>query len=97
MPYQHESAVNSINELEEPGITEDSVASTDGVSIHYQVQGKGTPALVFVHGWCCDLTYWEKQWDPFAEKYTVVSIDLAGHGQSGLNRESWTIPVLCSS
>jgi hypothetical protein len=33
---------------EEPGITEDSVASTDGVSIHYQVQGEGTPALVFV-------------------------------------------------
>jgi hypothetical protein len=40
LPYQHEGAVNSINELEEPGITEDSVASTDGVSIHYQVQGK---------------------------------------------------------
>ena len=78
---------------EEPGITEDHVASADGVSIHYQVQGKGTPALVFVHGWCCDLTYWEKQWAPFAEKYTIVLIDLAGHGQSGLNRESWTIPA----
>jgi pimeloyl-ACP methyl ester carboxylesterase len=77
----------------ESGIIRDSVASTDGVSIHYQAQGEGTPALVFVHGWCCDLTYWEKQWIPFSEKYTVVSIDLAGHGQSGLNRESWTIPA----
>jgi pimeloyl-ACP methyl ester carboxylesterase len=78
---------------EEPGIIKDQVASADGVSIHFQVQGDGTPALVFVHGWCCDLTYWEKQWAPFAEKYTVVSIDLAGHGESGLNRESWTMPA----
>jgi pimeloyl-ACP methyl ester carboxylesterase len=77
----------------EPGITRDFVASTDGVSIHYQVQGKGRPALVFIHGWCCDLTYWEKQWAPFSEKYTVVSIDLAGHGKSGMDREFWTIPA----
>jgi pimeloyl-ACP methyl ester carboxylesterase len=76
-----------------PGITNDYVASRDRVYIHYQVQGKGTPAIVFVHGWSCDLKYWEKQWAPFAEKYTVVSIDLAGHGRSGLNRESWTIPA----
>jgi pimeloyl-ACP methyl ester carboxylesterase len=75
------------------GITNDYVASQDGVFIHYQVQGKGTPAIVFIHGWSCDLKYWEKQWTPFAEKYTVVSIDLAGHGRSGLNRESWTIPA----
>jgi pimeloyl-ACP methyl ester carboxylesterase len=79
--------------LEEPGIAEDQVNSKDDVSIHYQIQGKGTPALVFIHGWCCDLTYWEKQWAPFSEKYTVVSIDLAGHGKSGRDREFWTIPA----
>lgn len=76
---------------EAPGITSNYVTSKDGVPIHYQVQGKGRPALVFVHGWSCDLKYWEKQWAPFAEKYTVVSIDLAGHGRSGLNRKSWTM------
>lgn len=75
----------------EPGAIEDFIASTDGVAIHYRIQGEGTPALIFIHGWCCDLTYWEKQWTPFAEKYTVVAVDLAGHGKSGLDRESWTI------
>ena len=76
---------------ETPGITSNYVASRDGVPVHYQIQGTGTPALVLIHGWSCDLKYWEKQWAPFAEKYTVVSIDLAGHGRSGLNRKSWTM------
>ncbi|MBN2288595.1 MAG: hypothetical protein JXQ83_04630, partial [Candidatus Glassbacteria bacterium] len=31
--------------------------SADGVRIAYQVQGRGEPALVFVHGWCCDKSY----------------------------------------
>ena len=29
--------------------------------------------------------------DHFAQQHTVVTIDLAGHGQSGLGRESWTM------
>lgn len=73
------------------GVVQDSVASADGVMIHYSVQGHGRPALVFVHGWGCDRTYWVNQVDHFADQYKVVTIDLAGHGESGLNREQWTI------
>jgi len=80
-------------DTEEPVIADNYVSSADGVSIHYRVQGEGTPALVFIHGWCCDLTYWERQLAPFAERYTVVGVDLTGHGQSGLDRESWSIPA----
>jgi pimeloyl-ACP methyl ester carboxylesterase len=68
-----------------------TVDSADGVTIHYQVHGKGDPALVFVHGWCCDHTYWNNQVPYFSKKYKVVTIDLAGHGDSGLNREKWTM------
>lgn len=67
------------------------VTSADGVSIAYQVRGKGKPALVFVHGWCCDQTYWDAQVLHFAQKYKVVTVDLAGHGESGLNRKTWTM------
>ena len=35
--------------------------SADGVSIHYEVYKKGSPVLLFVHGWCCDRSYWQKQ------------------------------------
>jgi len=68
-----------------------SVLSHDGVSIAYTSQGKGRPALVFVHGWSCDKTYWDAQVDYFAQNYQVVTIDLGGHGESGLNREDWNI------
>lgn len=70
------------------------VDSTDGVPIHYQVAGEGPISLVFVHGWSCDHTYWSGQLDHFAEDYRVVAVDLAGHGESGSDREVWTMSSL---
>jgi pimeloyl-ACP methyl ester carboxylesterase len=74
-----------------PTIIVDNAISADGVSIAYEVRGEGEPALAFVHGWCCDRSYWNEQLPHFSEKQKVVAIDLAGHGGSGLNREEWTI------
>ncbi|MFC1640114.1 alpha/beta fold hydrolase [Gemmatimonadota bacterium] len=68
-----------------------SVLSSDGVPIHYEVHGSGAPTLVFVHGWACDRSYWETQVPFFSERFRVVTVDLAGHGESGQNREEWTI------
>lgn len=65
--------------------------SADGLPIHYEVQGQGVPVLVFIHGWSCDRGYWQKQIDHFASHYTVVAVDLGGHGDSGLNRDTWTM------
>jgi pimeloyl-ACP methyl ester carboxylesterase len=65
--------------------------STDGVRIAYEVRGKGSLALVFVHGWSCNRSFWAGQMEPFSRQFTVVAIDLAGHGDSGRNREKWTI------
>ncbi len=76
---------------EEPAIIVDSAISADGNAIHYQVQGQDKPALIFIHGWCCDRSYWDAQLPYFAQKYKVVAIDLAGHGESGLNRKEWTM------
>ena len=67
------------------------IKSFDGVPVAYQVQGRGNQVLVFVHGWCCDRSYWDAQVPRFTEQYTVVTIDLAGHGESGLMREDWTM------
>lgn len=71
--------------------TENITVSADGVPIGSQVQGSGSPALVFVHGWCCDKSYWDAQVPYFSKKYKVVTIDLAGHGESGLGREAYTM------
>jgi pimeloyl-ACP methyl ester carboxylesterase len=67
------------------------VFSADGVPIHFQVQGQGEPALVFIHGWCMDLNYWDKQVAQFQGKHTVAALDLAGHGDSGIERKDWSV------
>lgn len=71
-----------------------TVEAADGVPIVYEVRGPAEaagPALVFVHCWACDRTYWREQVDVFAADHRVVTLDLAGHGGSGAGREGWTI------
>lgn len=65
--------------------------SHDGVRIAYEVRGDDSTALVFVHGWSCDRAYWREQIEPFSRDFTVVAVDIAGHGESGVEREHWTI------
>lgn len=72
-------------------VSADSVLSADGVKIQYEVAGQGEPALVFIHGWSCDRSYWKAQLEHFSKSHRVVALDLGGHGESGLNRNDWTI------
>ena len=65
--------------------------SRDGTPIAYEVQGSGETTLVFVHGWSCDARYWRMQVPAFANKYRVITLDLAGHGHSGAKRERYTM------
>ncbi|MCA9512837.1 MAG: alpha/beta hydrolase [Myxococcales bacterium] len=44
-------------------------------------EGDG-PAVVFVHGWCCDRSFLAPQFDHFARRRRVVALDLRGHGRS---------------
>jgi pimeloyl-ACP methyl ester carboxylesterase len=61
------------------------------VSIAYDLEGKGDTAIILVHGWSINKGYWEKQLPALAKRFTVIAPDLAGHGQSGHNRDQWTI------
>ena len=65
--------------------------STDGVPISYEVHGDGEPTLVFVHGWSCDARYWGAQVPYFSMRHRVITLDLAGHGHSGLGRSRYTM------
>jgi pimeloyl-ACP methyl ester carboxylesterase len=65
--------------------------SADGIRIAYEAHGKGEPALVFVHGWSCDRSYWDAQLEAFSRRFKIVAVDLAGHGDSGLGRGAWTM------
>ena len=67
------------------------VPAADGVPIHYSVAGKGEPALVFIHCWTCNRTFWENQVAEFSKTNRVVTIDLPGHGESGKGRKTWSV------
>ncbi|MFW6193637.1 MAG: alpha/beta fold hydrolase [Gemmatimonadota bacterium] len=69
----------------------DTVPSADGVPVVYEVRGEGAPTLVFVHGWSCDRGYWYAQVEPFSRESRIVTVDLAGHGDSGPGREDWSM------
>ena len=77
--------------LTEIGFKEDFVNSNDGVKINYFFSGKEKKALVFVHGFSCSSKYWLAQLEYFSKEYTVVAIDLAGHGNSGDNRKTYSM------
>jgi pimeloyl-ACP methyl ester carboxylesterase len=67
------------------------VDSADRVHIEYRVYGSGEPAIVLIHGWSCNSQYWRAQLDALTAHYTVVTLDLAGHGGSGRNRTDWSM------
>ena len=54
----------------------------NGVTLAYEDRGAGKPALVLIHGWTCDRSFFARQADYFARQHRVVSLDLRGHGES---------------
>src|SRR4030088_1008918 len=61
---------------------ESHFTTLDGMRIHYVNYGKGSEALVLIHGWTCNLDNWRDQIPEFAKRNRVVPIDLPGQGQS---------------
>ncbi len=61
-----------------------SAASVDGINLHWTSAGSGPRTLVLVHGWTCDETSWSAQVPALSKKYRVITMDLPGHGKSGM-------------
>lgn len=74
-----------------PGPSQGVTTAPDGARIAWWRQGSGDTALVFVHGWSCDREFWREQVDAFIDDYTVVTLDLPGHGASGGDRDPWRV------
>ncbi len=63
---------------------------SNGVRIHYAVEGEGTP-VILVHGLAADLGLnWVRPgiFHELAKRYKVVAFDLRGHGRSGKPHDS---------
>lgn len=65
----------------------------DGAKIHYTDYGAGKNALLFVHGWACDETFWSGQASALGAKFHVITIDLPGHGRSDKPQIAYTMDL----
>ncbi len=50
--------------------------------MHFTRAGRGSPALVFVHGFACTSEDWKAQLEHFQKTNEVVACDLRGHGRT---------------
>src|SRR5262245_8611327 len=59
-------------------------ANVDGATIHWTSSGSGAQAVIFVHGWTCDESSWREQVPVVSKNHRVITLDLPGHGKSGM-------------
>jgi sigma-B regulation protein RsbQ len=60
------------------------------VSINYEISGTQDTTLIFIHDWNLNLRYWDDQVAKLKGRYRILNLDLAGHGDSGKDRDHWT-------
>lgn len=67
-----------------------------GLNIHYQEMGKkqtNTPTLLFIHGWCADLSSFDEQMKYFSETNQCIAVDLPGFGKSSRPKLDYTMTI----
>jgi len=74
-----------------------TLKGTPDLKIHYKLlaadQNRTKPTLVFIHGWCCDLSVWHNQAAAFNGQINMLFIDLPGYGQSDHPRTDYTMDL----
>jgi pimeloyl-ACP methyl ester carboxylesterase len=77
----------------------ESTVEIDGTPIHYLRWGESSrPGLVLVHGGAAHAHWWSFIAPILASRYSVVALDLSGHGESGRRdtypRRQWAREVM---
>ncbi len=58
-------------------------AGLDGFLVHYKTWGKeGAPAVILIHGYTLDHSFWRHQVPALAKTHRVIALDSPGHGDS---------------
>lgn len=72
-------------------------AKLGGARVHYKSFGKGSSAIVFIHGWTCNMNFWRLQVPDFASNARVIAIDLPGHGQSDKPQVTYSMDLFAQA
>jgi len=76
---------------------EDRFAKFDKIKVHYQNYGKGDEAVIFIHGWTCNLNFWKANIPAFIGQTRVIAVDLPGHGQSEKPEIAYTMKLFAQA
>ncbi len=59
--------------------------------LNYEISGSGKEHLILLHGFMENLTIWEDMTDHLSDQFTLIKIDLPGHGKSEIYSEIHTM------
>lgn len=62
--------------------------------LNYELSGRGKVYLVLLHGFMENLTIWEEMETHLSDKFTLIKIDLPGHGLSKNYNEIHTMELM---
>jgi 2-succinyl-6-hydroxy-2,4-cyclohexadiene-1-carboxylate synthase len=70
------------------------IANINGIDLNYEITGQGN-AIVCIHGYTGSSQDWGNQIPVLSPKYTVVALDLRGHGKSAApsGKEDYSIKI----
>ncbi len=88
----HHSAKKDLVEVE----TQSRFANFENNKVHYVDVGKGSTALIFIHGWTCSAEFWKDSYTAF-KNMRVIAVDLPGHGMSDKPQVSYTMDYFARS
>jgi pimeloyl-ACP methyl ester carboxylesterase len=64
------------------------------VALYYELCPGDGPAVVFVHGWCCDHSFFAPQLEHLQQQgRTTLALDLRGHGRSDKPDHSYPMQI----
>jgi len=78
-----------------PSAGEDKLlfARLGDIKVAYTNHGRGPRAVVFIHGWTCDHTFWARSVPAVSAKRRVIAVDLPGHGASDKPETAYTLDL----
>lgn len=62
--------------------------------LNYEISGKGKEPLVLLHGFMENNTIWSDMEKYLADNFSLIKIDLPGHGKSGMYGEIHTMELM---
>lgn len=68
-----------------------SAVVINGGLVHYEAFGRGTPPILFVHGWLGSWRYWMPVMETLAIEHRVYALDLWGFGDSDKTRTRFSV------